>query len=381
MNAFDEGNNSSSDDDNMNHEDNTHNNEDEQPKKGKGRQKIAMAKIENETNLQVTFSKRRAGVFKKASELSTLCGAETAVVVFSPGNKPHSFGHPNVESVANRFLNAGNTDGNQPANSAEQLIMAHGEAAMHQRNHELIAIEAQLEREKLRKKELDELAKANQGSSSTPPQLDQLDYEQLEQLKQSIISFKRQFEEKVKNNNVNVVGNSSWDNAAGNYATSSHHQAGLGHAQASLGFPQAGLGFPQAGFGHPEAGLGFHQAGLGHPQAGLGFPQAGLGHPQVGLGFPPVYGYGDVNINPVIPGGPSFAYPDEGTSQGSYGYTVQYPPVGPNASHHNYAGVDPADVVQYHPETGSSDPNPDAAPPQAPRGNNTGFRGNYHRLP
>ncbi|KAH6833765.1 hypothetical protein C2S53_009774 [Perilla frutescens var. hirtella] len=320
-----------------------------------------MAKIENETNLQVTFSKRRAGVFKKASELSTLCGAESAVVVFSPGNKPHSFGHPNVETVANRFLNAGNTDRNQPANSAEQLIMAHGEAAMHQRNHELIAIEAQLEREKLRKKELDELAKTNQGSSSTPPQLDQLNYEQLNQLKKSIVRFKREFEEMVKNSNTNAAGNSSWDNVAGNYTSSSHHQAGLGH-------PQVGLGFPQAGLGHPQVGLGFSEAGLDHPQVGLGFPQAGSGHsqaelgfPQAGLGFPPDYGYGGVNINPTInPGGPSFAYPVEGMSQG---YTVQYPPVGPSASHHNYVSVDPAGMVQYHPgSSGSSDPNPDASP-------------------
>ncbi|KAL8530450.1 hypothetical protein ACS0TY_007478 [Phlomoides rotata] len=53
-----------------------------------------MEKIENEKNLQVTFSKRCAGVFKKASELNTLCGAESAVVVFTPGKRAHSYGHP-----------------------------------------------------------------------------------------------------------------------------------------------------------------------------------------------------------------------------------------------------------------------------------------------
>ncbi|XP_051120419.1 agamous-like MADS-box protein AGL62 [Andrographis paniculata] len=51
-----------------------------------GRRKIAMQKIEKETNLLVTFSKRRSGVFKKASELCTLTGAEDGVVVFSPNN-------------------------------------------------------------------------------------------------------------------------------------------------------------------------------------------------------------------------------------------------------------------------------------------------------
>ncbi|KAJ0010209.1 hypothetical protein Pint_33607 [Pistacia integerrima] len=56
-------------------------------RKSKGRQKVEMVKMPNESNLQVTFSKRRSGLFKKASELCTLCGAEVALVVFSPGKK------------------------------------------------------------------------------------------------------------------------------------------------------------------------------------------------------------------------------------------------------------------------------------------------------
>ncbi|CAH8392740.1 unnamed protein product [Eruca vesicaria subsp. sativa] len=53
-------------------------------KRSRGRQRITMAKMENESNLQVTFSKRRSGLFKKASELNILCGADIAVIVFSP---------------------------------------------------------------------------------------------------------------------------------------------------------------------------------------------------------------------------------------------------------------------------------------------------------
>ncbi|KAK6156794.1 hypothetical protein DH2020_011042 [Rehmannia glutinosa] len=41
------------------------------------RQKIQIKKIDNLTARQVTFSKRRRGLFKKAQELSTLCDAET----------------------------------------------------------------------------------------------------------------------------------------------------------------------------------------------------------------------------------------------------------------------------------------------------------------
>ncbi|KAF4379402.1 hypothetical protein G4B88_022492 [Cannabis sativa] len=41
-----------------------------------GRQKIEIKKLEKKSNKQVTFSKRRSGLFKKAAELSVLCGSE-----------------------------------------------------------------------------------------------------------------------------------------------------------------------------------------------------------------------------------------------------------------------------------------------------------------
>ncbi|XP_022720943.1 agamous-like MADS-box protein AGL29 [Durio zibethinus] len=69
-----------------------------------GRRKIEMEIVKNSSSRQVTFSKRRSGLFKKANELAILCGAQVAIVVFSPGGKPFSFGHPSVEAVAQRFL-------------------------------------------------------------------------------------------------------------------------------------------------------------------------------------------------------------------------------------------------------------------------------------
>ena len=75
-----------------------------------GRQKIDIKKIENISNRQVTFSKRRAGLFKKASELCILSGAQVAIIVKSPGRRTFAFGHPNVDSVIDRYL-AGNNSG------------------------------------------------------------------------------------------------------------------------------------------------------------------------------------------------------------------------------------------------------------------------------
>ncbi|KAK7328097.1 hypothetical protein VNO77_22193 [Canavalia gladiata] len=49
--------------------------------------KIEIKKIDNVAARQVTFSKRKRGLFKKAQELSTLCDAEVAVTVFSSAGK------------------------------------------------------------------------------------------------------------------------------------------------------------------------------------------------------------------------------------------------------------------------------------------------------
>lgn len=68
-----------------------------------GRKKIEMKLISASDARQVTFSKRRSGLFKKASELATLCDSETAIIAFSPGGKAFSFGHPSVETVINRY--------------------------------------------------------------------------------------------------------------------------------------------------------------------------------------------------------------------------------------------------------------------------------------
>jgi len=70
----------------------------------KGRRKLELKKIQNRASLGVTFTKRRNGIFKKANELITLCGAELAIIVFSPGKKAYSFGHPDVYTILNRIL-------------------------------------------------------------------------------------------------------------------------------------------------------------------------------------------------------------------------------------------------------------------------------------
>ncbi|KAI3850624.1 hypothetical protein MKW92_016949 [Papaver armeniacum] len=55
------------------------------------RGKTEMRRIENATSRQVTFSKGRNGLLKKDFELSVLCEAEVALIVFSPRGKLYEF--------------------------------------------------------------------------------------------------------------------------------------------------------------------------------------------------------------------------------------------------------------------------------------------------
>ncbi|CAA7030869.1 unnamed protein product [Microthlaspi erraticum] len=52
-----------------------------------GRGRVQLKRIENKINRQVTFSKRRSGLLKKAHEISVLCDAEVALIVFSSKGK------------------------------------------------------------------------------------------------------------------------------------------------------------------------------------------------------------------------------------------------------------------------------------------------------
>lgn len=56
-----------------------------------GRGKIEIRRIENKTTRQVTFAKRRAGLFKKTHELAVLCDAQIGLIVFSSSGKVFEF--------------------------------------------------------------------------------------------------------------------------------------------------------------------------------------------------------------------------------------------------------------------------------------------------
>ncbi|CAN6203435.1 unnamed protein product [Urochloa humidicola] len=126
----------------------------------KGRQKIEIKFIENDEARQVCFSKRRQGLFKKASELSILCGAMVGTVVFSQVGRSFSFGHPSIDEVTNRFLNRVTADG--PASGTP----SHGGSVsdtVHELSMKYLKLEQSLEFEKKRKERLEEAIEKEMG--------------------------------------------------------------------------------------------------------------------------------------------------------------------------------------------------------------------------
>lgn len=60
-----------------------------------GRKKVELKRIEDKSSRQVTFSKRRNGLIKKARELSVLCDVDVAVLVFSSRGKLYEYANGN----------------------------------------------------------------------------------------------------------------------------------------------------------------------------------------------------------------------------------------------------------------------------------------------
>ncbi|CAN0875707.1 Agamous-like MADS-box protein AGL29 [Linum grandiflorum] len=87
-----------------------------------GRRKIEMKMVKDKSSRQVTFSKRRTGLFKKAHELATLCAVHIAITVFSPGGKPYCFGSPDFDFVTKKFLSRATGKMNQKLDLLQHQI-------------------------------------------------------------------------------------------------------------------------------------------------------------------------------------------------------------------------------------------------------------------
>ncbi|XP_057471509.1 agamous-like MADS-box protein MADS1 isoform X2 [Actinidia eriantha] len=93
-----------------------------------GRGKIEIKRIENTTNRQVTFCKRRNGLLKKAYELSVLCDAEVALIVFSSRGRLYEYSNNSVKATIERYKKA-TSDSSNPGSISELNVQFYQQEA------------------------------------------------------------------------------------------------------------------------------------------------------------------------------------------------------------------------------------------------------------
>ncbi|KAL0312203.1 UNVERIFIED_CONTAM: Agamous-like MADS-box protein [Sesamum radiatum] len=143
----------------------------------RGRQRIPMRLIQSQDDLYATFSKRRVGLYKKASELSTLCGVDIGIIIFFSTDNPYSFFHPSMESVIERHRNP-----NQPQSDFARIVEAHTRTRIEQLNKRLDEVQDMKEQIKEREKYLDEVIKTQPKGWWEQP-IDSLNAQQVKEWK------------------------------------------------------------------------------------------------------------------------------------------------------------------------------------------------------
>ncbi|KAG6767523.1 hypothetical protein POTOM_028728 [Populus tomentosa] len=74
-----------------------------------GRNKLALKKIDNPSRRKITYSKRRDGIIKKATELSVLCDTDVGLLIFSPNGRLTTFSsNGRIEDIFLRYFDHSN---------------------------------------------------------------------------------------------------------------------------------------------------------------------------------------------------------------------------------------------------------------------------------
>nr|GMC65225.1 agamous-like MADS-box protein AGL61 [Ipomoea batatas] len=119
--------------------------------------------------------------------MSTLCGTEIAMVVFSPSGKPFTFSNPDMDTVLTKYFGEIPTT---EANIVGPIIGAHQEAKMRAMTSQINILEAQIDEEMLVNQALREAKKGRPSNSD-------LQLPELQSMKQQMETLHDQVMEKL----------------------------------------------------------------------------------------------------------------------------------------------------------------------------------------
>lgn len=94
-----------------------------------GRKKISITRINDERNRQVTFTKRKFGLMKKAYELSVLCDCEIALIIFTSNNKLYQYASSDMDKVLLKYTEYNDTVVSQTNKDIVDMLSKKGDKA------------------------------------------------------------------------------------------------------------------------------------------------------------------------------------------------------------------------------------------------------------
>ncbi|XP_031104694.1 MADS-box protein EJ2-like [Ipomoea triloba] len=195
-----------------------------------GRGKVELKRIENKINRQVTFAKRRNGLLKKAYELSVLCDAEVALIIFSNRGKLYEFcSSSSMMKTLERYQRCSyaHLEANQPAsdtqNNYHEYLRLKARVELLQRSQRNLLGE---DLGPLSTKELEQLEHQLEASlkqirsRKTQSMLDQL--AELQQREQMLAESNKLLRRKLEENVAGIPLRLSWED--GNQAIQQNRQ-------------------------------------------------------------------------------------------------------------------------------------------------------------
>ncbi|KAI6705577.1 hypothetical protein NL676_008539 [Syzygium grande] len=178
----------------------------------RGHRRTEMRQVENEQDKLTTFSKRRFGIYKKASELVTLCGSEVGVAIFSPTGRPYSFAHPSIDSIANRFLNQNDLQ----IDGANTLVESYRQLRINELNQQHDELVNQVKADKALGKRLKRRTEERDGEGWWEAPIEQLNLEELEQMKARMLELRGNLRSSIPLQNQGESSNHRNDPSATN---------------------------------------------------------------------------------------------------------------------------------------------------------------------
>ncbi|CAJ1935798.1 unnamed protein product [Sphenostylis stenocarpa] len=156
----------------------------------KQKQKREIKKIENNRDLLITFTKRKRDVHKKASELSTLCGAKVDILMHTSSGNWFSYGEP-----SHRAMRISNENENPTEDFINQLVEDQAKSEMYELCEKNKTLVDQMHYEEEREKELRESLKTRNASGWWEAK--DLNREQAKEMRVSLMELKQKLENEL----------------------------------------------------------------------------------------------------------------------------------------------------------------------------------------